>query len=169
MFSVLSIELLRSRGFFTSEPRGYAPTIENHQRASSPCLPFKLDNRGGLDPHPAPWLSTPLPRTPERAYLALARAIVIQALDTVLASPVSHWNPVGVSFARSNASQALKRVPPELICQMNPPVPPAFVSSSSPTPALGWVRSPHRPCSPHEHLKGLCKWSTWARMTGNPT
>ena len=31
-----------------------------------------------------------MPRTPERAYLALARAMVIQALDTVLASPVSH-------------------------------------------------------------------------------
>ena len=30
------------------------------------------------------------PRTPERAYLALARAMVIQALDTVLASPASH-------------------------------------------------------------------------------
>jgi len=29
-------------------------------------------------------------RTPERAYLALARAMVIQALATVLASPVSH-------------------------------------------------------------------------------
>ena len=54
------------------------------------------------------------PRTPERAYLALARAMVIQAFDTVLASPVSHWNPIGVSFARSNASQAIKRVPSEL-------------------------------------------------------
>jgi len=31
-----------------------------------------------------------MPRTPERAYLTLARAMVIQALDTVLASPVSH-------------------------------------------------------------------------------
>jgi len=31
-----------------------------------------------------------MPRIPERAYLALARAMVIQALDTVLASPVSH-------------------------------------------------------------------------------
>jgi len=31
-----------------------------------------------------------MPRTPERAYLALARAMVIQALETVLASPVSH-------------------------------------------------------------------------------
>jgi len=55
-----------------------------------------------------------MPRTPERAYLALARAMAIQALDTVLASPVSHRNPVGVSFARSNASQAFKRVPSEL-------------------------------------------------------
>jgi len=77
-----------------------------------------------------------MPRTPERAYLALARVMVMQALDTVLASPTSHGNPVGVSFARSNASQASKRVPPELICQMNPPVPTAFVSSP-PTPALG--------------------------------
>ena len=31
-----------------------------------------------------------MPRTPERAYLVLARARVIQPLDTVLASPVSH-------------------------------------------------------------------------------
>ena len=31
-----------------------------------------------------------MPRNPERAYLALARAMMIQALDTVLASPVSH-------------------------------------------------------------------------------
>jgi len=31
-----------------------------------------------------------MPRTPERAYLALARAMVIQILDTVLASSVSH-------------------------------------------------------------------------------
>jgi len=55
-----------------------------------------------------------MPRTPERVYLALARAMVIQALDTVLVSPVSHLDPVGVSFARSNASQAFKRVPSEL-------------------------------------------------------
>jgi len=33
-----------------------------------------------------------MPRTPESAYLSLARAMVIQALDTVLASPVLHWN-----------------------------------------------------------------------------
>ena len=65
-----------------------------------------------------------------------ARAMVIQALDTVLASPASQSIPVGVSFARSNASQAFKRVPPELICQINPPGPTAFVSSP-PTPALG--------------------------------
>jgi len=31
-----------------------------------------------------------MPLTPERAYLALARAMVIQALETVLASPISH-------------------------------------------------------------------------------
>ena len=31
-----------------------------------------------------------MPRTPERVYLALAQAMVIQALDTVLASPVLH-------------------------------------------------------------------------------
>jgi len=31
-----------------------------------------------------------MPRTLKRAYLALARAMVINALDTVLASPVSH-------------------------------------------------------------------------------
>jgi len=55
-----------------------------------------------------------MPRTPERAYLAVARAMVIQVLDTVLAYPVSHWNPVGMSLARSNASQAFKRVPSEL-------------------------------------------------------
>jgi len=55
-----------------------------------------------------------MPRTPERVYLEIARAMVIQALDTELASPVSHWNPVVVFFARSNASQAFKRVPSEL-------------------------------------------------------
>ena len=31
-----------------------------------------------------------MPQTPETAYLVLARAMVIKALDTVLASPVSH-------------------------------------------------------------------------------
>jgi len=31
-----------------------------------------------------------MPRTPETAYLELAQAMVIQALGTVLASPVSH-------------------------------------------------------------------------------
>jgi len=34
--------------------QGYAPTIENRRRASSPC-PL-LDNLGWPDPHPAPWL-----------------------------------------------------------------------------------------------------------------
>jgi len=52
-----------------------------------------------------------MPRTPERAYLVLAWAMVIKALGTVLASPVSHWNPVGVSYASSNTSQAFKRNP----------------------------------------------------------
>ena len=46
---------------------------------------------------------------------------------------------------------------------MNPPVPQAIVSSP---PALGGVRSLHRPCSPHEHSKGL--QVVHMRMTGNP-
>ena len=31
-----------------------------------------------------------MPQTPENVYVALARAMVIQVLDTVLVSPVSH-------------------------------------------------------------------------------
>jgi len=39
------------------------------------------------------------PGIPETAYLVLARAMAIQALDTVLASPVSHWDPVLIDVA----------------------------------------------------------------------
>jgi len=41
-----------SRGFFTSEPREYVPTIENRRRTNSPWPP--LDNLGWPDPHPSP-------------------------------------------------------------------------------------------------------------------
>jgi len=46
-----------------------------------------------------------MPRIPERAYLALARAMVIQALDTVLASPVSQHDIV--SFSQATACRQI--------------------------------------------------------------
>jgi len=52
--------------------------------------PLKLDHQAKPSALAAVPFDLGMPRTPERAYLALARAAVIQALDTVLASPVSH-------------------------------------------------------------------------------
>ena len=47
---------------FTSEPRDYAPTIENRRRTSSPSPP--LDNLGWPDPHPSPWICRWLYQSP---------------------------------------------------------------------------------------------------------
>ena len=49
-YSINDGESFRSRSFFTSQPREYAPTIENRRRTSSPCPP--LDNLGGPDSPP---------------------------------------------------------------------------------------------------------------------
>ena len=71
------------------------PCHESNTRASG--LHHDVFNRIGplkLEPKPSALAAVPfdlgMPRTPERVYLALARAMVIQALNNVLASPVSH-------------------------------------------------------------------------------
>ena len=88
----------------TLRPRARAPSpwhstlVPRHESIRGPLASAMMSSTASalskLITKPSALAAVPfnlgMPQTPERAYLTLARAMAIQALDTVLASRVSH-------------------------------------------------------------------------------